>query len=272
MKIKLFLLLALLFFAHGFCGNLTYYGPSGYTYVPSGFVASDWKYSGFTGGELVNLQNVRLYPNYLAFRSSFFDDKLELSFSSVYLFVGEKGYEPQKVANGLLPVIPAVKWNIEDKKGDLIRIGSSAGFVYAYGAYLSTTAQLINIPILQPDLTLAFSLWTERGYGLVGTRLQAADLRGNPLPFAFTAEAGWASSMSLMGRTEESFIAFGTELGLGRNLTLMGGYRKDPSTYYNYDENGNKEDRKEGQNIDGKWSLRLEFYFDGLKKTGGKEL
>ncbi|MDR2580434.1 MAG: hypothetical protein LBC85_05515 [Fibromonadaceae bacterium] len=271
MKIKLPLFLILLLFIQGFCANLTYYGPSGYAFVPNGFVAYDWKYSGFTGGELVSLQNVRLYPKYLAFRSSFLEEKLELSFSSVGLFVSsDDGYGPQRVANGLLPVIPAIKWNIADKNGDLVRVGYSVGYVFVYGTYFSVTTQ-IRTPILQPELTLVASLWTERGYGLVGSKLRGADLRGNPLPIAFTAEAGWASSMDLMGKTEESFIAFGSELNLGKNLMLVGNYRRDPSIYYNYDDAGNKESEKKGQNTNGKWSLRLEFHFDGIKSAGGKE-
>ena len=273
MKFKLFLFLLLLFFSHGLCTHLTYYGPSGYIFVPNGFVAGDWKYTGLTGGELVSLQNVRLYPKYLAFRSSFFGDKLEFSLSSVKLFVGDNGYEPKKVADGLLPVWPSLKWNIADNGMDLVRLGASAGYVYAYGVYFSTTVQLVRTPILQPELTFVLSLWTERGYGMVGTRLQSMDLRGNPLPLAFTAEAGWASSMNLVGQTEESFVAFGTELNLGKNLTLMGGFRKDPSAYYNFDkETGDREDKKEGQNTNGKWSLRLEFHFDGIKNAGGEKL
>ncbi|GBU25543.1 hypothetical protein R83H12_02193 [Fibrobacteria bacterium R8-3-H12] len=267
---KWFLFLLLLFFSKGFCAHLTYYGPSGYIFVPDGFVAGDWKYTGFAGGELVGLQSVRLYPKYLALRSSFFD-RLEVSLSSAYLFVGNDGYEPQKAADGLLPIIPSIKWSIADKAGSLVRIGYSAGYVYAYGVYFSISSKFGNLPVLQPELTLAVSLWTERGFGMLGSRLQCADLHGNPLPLAFTAEAGWASSMSLVGRTDESFIAFGAEFDLGRNLSLMGAYRRDPSTYYNYDGNGNKESEKEHQNKNGKWSLRLGFHFDGIKNAGGKE-
>jgi hypothetical protein len=268
---KLLLFLLLLFFSKGFCAHLTYYGPSGYIFVPDGFIAGDWKYTGFTGGEFVSLQSVRLYPKYLAFRSSFFDDKLEVSLSSAYLFVGDNGYEPQKVADGLLPIVPSIKWSIADKDGSMVRIGYSIGLVYAYGAYFSISSKNSSLPVLQPELTLAVSLGTERGFGMLGSRWRGADLRGNPLPLAFTAEAGWASSMSLVGRTEESFVAFGTELDLGRNLTLMGGYRRDPATYYNFDENGNEESQKANQNKSGKWSLRLEFHFDGIKNAGGKE-
>ena len=269
---KLLLFLLLLFFSKGFCTHLTYYGPSGYIFVPDGFVASDWKYTGFTGGEFVNLQSVRLYPKYLALRSSFFDNKLEVSLSSVYLFVGSNGYEPQKVADGLLPIVPSIKFSIADKDGSLARIGYSVGLAYAYGAYFSISSRFSRLPVLQPELTLAVSLGIERGFGMLGSRLRSADLHGNPLPLAFTAETGWASSMSLVGRTEESFVALGTELDLGRNLTLMGGYRRDPAAYYNFDENGNEINQKGNQNRNGKWSLRLEFHFDGIKNAGGKEL
>jgi hypothetical protein len=264
---KLFLLL--LFFSKGFCAHLTYYGPSGYIFVPDGFVADDWKYTGFTGGELTSLQNMRLYPKYLAFRSYFFD-KWEISLSSVYSFVEDDGYGPQKIKGGLLPVVPSIKWNIADKGGAAARIGYSIGFVYAYGAYFSVSSKFGSLPVLQPELTLAVSLGSSRGYGMLGSRLRGADLRGNPLPLAFTTEAGWASSMSLVGKTEESFIAFGTELDVGKNLTLMGAYRRDPATYFNFDEEGNKESQKYGQNKNGKWSLRLEFHFDGIKNAGGK--
>jgi len=259
-RIPKLLLFLLLFFSKGFCAYLTYYGPSGYIFVPDGFVANDWKYTAFAEGEL----------KYLAFRSYFFD-KLEVSLSSVYLFVGDNGYEPQKFADGLLPFSPSVKWNIADKDGSLARIGYSIGLVYAYGAYFSISSKFSHLPILQPELTLAVSLGTERGFGMLGSRFRGADLQGNPLPLAFTAEAGWASSMSLVGRTDESFIAFGAALDLGRNLTLMGDYRKDPATYYNFDKNGNKENAKEHQNKNGKWNLRLDFHFDGVKSAGGKE-
>jgi len=257
---KLFLLFMLLFFTHVFSAHLTYYGPSGYIFVPSGFVAGYSKYTGFMDEDLS-----------LAFRTSFLENKLEVSFSSVYLFVDEDdGYGPKKVAGGLLPVIPSVKWNIDDKSGNIARFGYSVGYTYVYGVYASATTQLIRTPILQPELTLAVSLRTERGYGFVGSRLQAADLRGNPLPIALTVEAGGAGSMSSIGVSEESFLAFGTELNLGRNLSVRCGYRMDP-IYYNVDEDGKKtNDKKEGQNTDGSWSLRLEFHFDGVKNAGGK--
>jgi hypothetical protein len=271
MKFKLIPFFILLFFLQGFCEPITYYGPSGYIFVPNGFVASSYKYTGFTGGELVSLQNVRLYPKYLAFRSSAFEDKLEISFSSVYRFVDDDGYEPKKIKDGLLPIVPAAKWNIADNNGNVVRVGYSAGLVYAYGVYFSTTTQFARLPILQPELTAAISIWTERGYGMVGSRLQSADLSGKPLPVAFTAEAAWASSMSSIGQTRESFMAYGTELNLGKNLTLMGAFRKELSTYYNYDEDGNKKNEKEGQNKNGKWSLRLDFHFDGIKKASGRE-
>jgi len=272
MKIKLLLLLLFLFFSQGICAHLTYYGPSGYTFVPDAFVADDWKYSGFTGGEFVALQNVRLYPKYLAFRSSFFGEKLEISFSSAYMFVGDNGYKSHKVAEGLLPIVPALKWNVSDNSGKWVRVGTSAGYVYAYGGYFGVTTQLIKTPILQPEFTLAATTTLERGYGLIGGKLRGADFGGNPLPFAFTAEAGWASSIDLVGKTEESFLAFGSELDLGKNLTLSGAFRKDPATYYNYDDSGNRKSEKDGQNTQGKWSLRLNFHFDGIKHAGGKTL
>jgi hypothetical protein len=266
---KVLLLLLMLLFSRGFCTHLTYYGPSGYVFVPDGFVSDNWKYTGFLGRAFMD--SSQSYPYYLAFRSSFFNDKLEISLSSVYLFVGDNGYKAQKIADGLLPVVPSIKWNIADKGGSVARIGYSIGLMYAYGIYFSTSAKFGNLPILQPELTLAVSLLPSRGYGMLGSRFRGADLHGNPLPLAFTAEAGWASSMSLMGRTDESFIAFGAEFDLGRNLTLIGGYRRDPATYYNFDDNGNKESEKEGQNKSGKFTLRLEFHFDGIKNAGGKE-
>ncbi|MDR0517415.1 MAG: hypothetical protein LBH25_10275 [Fibromonadaceae bacterium] len=269
-KVAIFILA--LFASQGFCSRLTYYGPGGYAFVPSGFVADDWKYAGFTGGEQVSLQNVRLYPKYLAFKTAWFDSRLETSLSSAYAFVGNNGYEPHKIKDGLLPIVPAIKWSIGDNSGKYVRIGYSVGAMSPYGTYFSTTTRFFSFPILQPEFTLAVSLWTERGYGMFGSRLQLADLKGKALPLAFTAEGGWASSMNLVGQTEESFMAFGTELDLGNNLTLMGGYRKDPSTYYNYDSDGNKESLKNNQNTGGKWSLRLEFHFDGIKSAGEKQL
>ncbi|GHV17375.1 hypothetical protein AGMMS49938_18120 [Fibrobacterales bacterium] len=255
---KISLFLYLIFVCSAFAIP-TYYGASGYTFVPDGFVGSHSQYSGFIGGELVSLKNVRLYPKYLAFNTALFDNRFELALSSAYSFTGSDGYKPKKIASGLAPIIPSVKVKIADRNGELVRIGYSVGAMVPYGVYLSTSTKL-NTPVLQPELTLAVSLWTERGYGMVGTRLQTADLSGHPLPLAFTAEGGWASSMSLMGETEESFITFGTELALGRNLTLIGNFRRDPTTYYNFDGDGNKEDKKNGQNTEGKWSLRLEFH------------
>jgi hypothetical protein len=272
MKFKLLFLLLFLIVANAAASRLTYYGPSGYIFVPSGFVSNDWKYSGFTGGDFTALQNMRLYPKFLAFRTSAFSDRLEIAVSSSYEFAGDDGYKVKKLGAGLLPVSPSLKWNIADNEGRIVRMGYSAGIVYAYGLYGSITTQFGNLPILQPEFTFAISIGLERGYGMLGGRLQTANFSGEALPLAFTAEAGWSSSTNFIGKMEESFVAFGSELDLGRNLTLLGGFRLDPSTYYNFDNAGKKTTPKEGQNTNGKWSLRLEFHFDGVKSTGEKKL
>ena len=243
-------------------GGPTYYGSSGYAFVPDGFVPADWKYAGFIGGEYVQLKNVRLYPKYQAFRGVFLDQRLELSLTSTYRFVDNDGYGPQRVLNGLLPVIPALKWSLDNQDRGLLRWGYAAGWNAAYGAFLSGSANL-DFPLLRPDFTAALGLWTKRAYSMLGARLQAADLQGHPLPLAFTAEAGWASSVELLGETEEAFAAYGVELGLGRNLTLLGNFRHDPKTYMEADS----DIEKPHQNTGGKWSLRLEYHFNGIKST-----
>jgi len=259
---KIILISLLLLASLVMAGGPSYYGGSGYTFVPDGFVPTDWKYAGFVGGEFVQLKNVRLYPKYQAFRGVLLDNRLEVSLSSTYGFVDEDGFGPKRVAGGLVPIVPGVKWNIDDQTRGPLHWGYSAGFMMPYGVYFSTTAQL-RTPILQPELTAAAGLLSERGYALLGSRLQTADFSGKPLPLAFTAETGWASSVELLGETEEAFIAYGLELDLGRNLTLMGHFRLDPKTYLESDS----EVEKPHQNSDGKWSLRLEYHFNGIKST-----
>lgn len=240
----------------------TYYGASGYTFVPNGFVASDWKYAGFIGGEYVQLKNMRLYPKYQAFRAVFFDKRLEIGLSTTYGFVDESGYSPQKVFNGVLPIVPSIKWNIETQQRGVLSWGYSVGAMAPYGIYFATTGHL-RTPILQPEITAAAGLFTQRGYGMVASRLQTANWQGEPLPIALTAEVGWASSMKQLGESEEAFAAYGLEVDLGRNLTLLGNFRHDPKIYRESEDGP----EKPHQNTDGKWSLRLEYHFNGIKST-----
>lgn len=256
------LLLLLLLAVAAYAGGPTYYGGSGYTFVPDGFVPADWKYAGFIGGEFVQLKNVRLYPKYQAFRAVFLDNRLEISLSSTYSFVDHDGYGPRRVAEGLLPVVPGFKWNIDTQNRGPLRWGYSAGAMAPYGVYFASSAQL-RTPVLQPELTATAGLWTQRAYGMLGSRLQTADLGGKPLPLSFTGEIGWASSVELLGETEEAFIAYGVELDLGRNLTLLGNFRQDPKTYLEADS----EVEKPNQNTNGKWSLRLDYHFNGIKSS-----
>jgi hypothetical protein len=259
---KLFILPILLLAALVCAGGPTYYGVSGYTFVPDGFVPGDWKYAGFVGGEYVQLKNVRLYPKYITFRSVFFDNRLELSLSNTYAFVDGDGYASKRIGDGLYPVVPGFKWSIDKQQRGVLHWGYSVGAMFPYGAIIATTVQL-RTPVLQPELTAAAGLNAARGYGMLGSRLQTADFSGKPLPLALTAELGGASSVEQLGETEEAFVAYGVELDLGRNLTLQGNFRKDPKAY----RESESEIEKPNQNKEGKWSLRLEYHFNGIKST-----
>lgn len=243
-----------------FANGPSYYGASGYAFVPDGFVASDWKYAGFMGGEFVQLKNLRLYPKFMAFRGVFLDNRLEISLSNTYGFVDSDGYGAQRTPTGIMPVVPAIKWNIDTQEYSRLRWGYSVGAMAPYGVYFATSAQL-RTPVLQPELTATASLFSKRGYGMLGSRLQTADLSGKPLPLALTAEIGWASSVEKLGETEEAFFAYGVDLDLGRNLTLQGSFREDPKTYREAETLA----EKPNQNSGGKWSLRLQYHFNGIK-------
>jgi TolB-like protein len=233
----------------------SYYGFSGYNFVPDGFVSSGWKYSGFIGGEYTTLKNVRLYPKYLGFRGVFFDERLELSLSSAYGMVDSNGFSPRRVAKGLAPVVPALKWNFAEQGGRFVHWGWSVGVGAPYGVYAALSTQL-KAPVVQPDFTVAMSLHWEYAYGMFGVRLRAADLSGKPLPFALTAEGAWASSVEQLGTTLEEFFALGASVDLGRNITLLGSYRVDPNTK-----------NAPNPNDVGKWALRLEYHFSGIKSA-----
>jgi len=247
----------------------TMYGATGYTFVPDGFVDHGQNYGGYFAGEYVNLERVRLYPRFLGLRFTAFSNRLEVTGASTYRFVNsEDGFLPRKIGDGLLPIVPGIKWNMDDQQRQYVRWGYSVGLMFPYGAYGAATVRG-KLPILQPELTVALgSTLLNTSYGMLGGRLRLADMEGNPLPLSFSGEGGWAGSMDQLGVTQEAFFAFGAELEMGRNLTWSVNWRRDPRTYLD-DTTGVV---LAGQNTQGRWSLKLDYHFNGVKVVeGGKK-
>ena len=242
----------------------SWYGPSGYSFIPDGFVDQGAKYGGYFAGEFVSLNNARLYPRFTALRWSGMSNRLELSLSSVYSFVNDNGYGPRKIGDGLLPVCPSVKWSVQDQKRTWVRWAFAVGGMAPYGAYGATTVRGL-FPVLQPELTVVLASTLGTTYGLMGGRLRLADLSGKPLPLSLLGDAGWASSMKYLGETKEAFYSLGAEIEMGRNLVFSSVYRQDPREYRNVDTGL----KLPSQNQDGRWSLKLEYRFDGVKQVEG---
>jgi len=250
-------------------GGQTMYGATGYTFVPDGFVDHGQNYGGYFAGEYVSLERVRLYPRFLGLRTTAFSNRLEFTAASTWAFVTSgSGYEPKKIGDGLLPICPGIKWSVDDQQRTYVRWGYAVGLMFPYGAYGSATVRG-KLPILQPELTVAIgSTVLKTSYGMVGGRLRLADLHGNPLPLSFSGEGGWAGSMDQLGETEEAFYSLGAEMDMGRNLTLSLNWRKDPRTYLETET----KDELEGQNKNGRWGLKLDYHFNGVKVAeGGKQ-
>jgi len=243
----------------------TLYGPSGYTFVPDGFVDHNERYGGYFAGEYVGLERIRMYPKFVGFHVTLLSDRLDFSVASTYSFVTKAdGYHPQKVGDGLLPICPAVKWSIADVSKKWVRWGYVAGAMAPYGAFGAATVRA-TLPILQPEFTMSIATtFVSTSYGMLGGRLRLADLDGKPLPLSFVGEGGWAGSMSgKIGETKEAFVSFGTEIDMGRNLTWSVHYRKDPSIYKDPETNA----ILAGQNQGGRWNLKLDYHFDGVKQV-----
>jgi len=249
-------------------GGQTFYGASGYSFVPDGFVDHGDRFGGYFAGEFVSLPSARLYPKYVGLRMTTLADRLELSLSSTYAFVTTSdGYDPKKIGSGLVPIVPGLKWNIDDIHSTYVRWGYSAGAMFPYGAYFSTTASS-KFPILSPELTVAMATtFVQSMNGMIGGRLRVSDLDGKPLPVAFTGEGGWAGSTNgRLGETREAFWVLGLEVQMGRNIEFNVDWRKDPRTY--------KDSANvvlPGQNTDGVWSLKLDYHFNGVKQVKGAE-
>jgi hypothetical protein len=164
----------------------------------------------------------------------------------------------------LFPVIPGVKWSVEDQDRTYVRWGLAAGLMFPYGAYCATTVRG-KLPILQPELSVGLGYNGKTTYGLTGGRLQLADLQGKPLPLAFIADAGWAGYMERLGAVREAFFSLGSEVNMGRNILFSATYRRDPRLYEGF-LSGNA---LIGQNQSGRWSLKLDYRFDGVKHVEG---
>lgn len=243
----------------------SYLGAMGYAFVPDAFVDHGRSYGGYFAGEWTSLQKDRLYPKYLGFYWTSQSKRLEIGLSSSYAFVtDDKGFDPQKIGNGLAPVIPAIKWNIDDQYYHQIRIAFAVGAMFPYGAYGAVTLKPDQWPWLQPELTLvAATTAVKSSHAMGGMRLYLADSQGKTLPLALSAETGWAGSMESLGKVSEGFYAYGLEVAMGRHLTLQILRRVDPNTY----EHSSDPTQVVGQNDQGRWSLKLDYSFNGVKSA-----
>ncbi|HSQ40678.1 MAG TPA: hypothetical protein VLM37_00195 [Fibrobacteraceae bacterium] len=244
----------------------SWYGPSGYAFVPDGFVNHGSSYGGFISGDFSGLERADLYPQYLGFRWSGFSDRLEITLSNCYGMVGDDGYDPEDRRVKRAPVIPGIKWSIDDQNRQYVRIGLVVGAMFPYGLYCASTVQAKN-PILQPELTLGLATVLNTTYGLAGGRLRLADLQGRPLPLSFVADGGWAGYMKRLGEIREAFYSFGGEVEIGRNIVFSATLRKDPRTYKDLDTH----EILEHQNKSGRWSLKVDYHFDGVKQMDGED-
>jgi hypothetical protein len=250
--------------------QLTYFGPSGYSFVPNGFTGST-PYGGSLSGALQSRDQLDLFPHKMSLIGSFMDERLEVSLSNTWSFVSSNGFEERRISD--VPVtmfVPGLKWRLDLQKREWQEWGYVAGIMAPYGVY-TAASWWAKLPLLQPEFTLGVSIWSKKAYALGGARLTLADLSANPLPLAFIADGAWAGSTKMLGETEEGFFSLGMSLDLSRNISLQGVFRKDPSIYYSISESEVDRVRKDNQNTNGTWGMRMTYYFDGVKSVGEGE-
>jgi hypothetical protein len=231
-------------------------GPSGYFWVPNGFIGQDGKHSGSITGDGKSWN----------FGTVFWKDRLEVSISNYYAQKDNDGYKAKRVG---LPVIPALKLKISEEESSLLNWGTALGATLGYGPFFAATAKA-NWPFLQPELTSGISLgvfpnFLSTIYGFAGWKITLADSKANPLPVHILGDAMYASSSKVLGEVEEAFYSLGFEITLAHHLGFQGIWRQDPKTYLEIVEDREVFAVLPNQNKAGEFQFRFVYNFDALK-------
>lgn len=243
----------------------TIYGSTGMAFVPNGWVGGPRNSLSITGD--FSESGKGLYPRRLAFRTTWWDERLELALSNTSRSMNKEGYSLHKKD---LLLLPSFKWALDHHALGKLHWGYAAGFNMPYGAFFMSSASL-RTPLLQPEISLGLSMLLQRGYGLASASLRLADLQGRSLPVALFAEGAWAGSTNALGETEEGFISGGFNIAFGGNMLFQGVYRRDPKVYRIIENDIVTDRAKPNQNTSGQMALRLVFRFDGVKNEGGAQ-
>ena len=208
----------------------TVYGVGGLNFVPGGLFSAGGDVGGSLGGttEKSPLWQVSLYGR-------FFDQRLEVSGSNLWRLVESDsvGWNPGTVS--VVPIVPSLRWILDQETRGVHTWGYAAGFSMPYGAFASAGWKG-RLPWLSPeaDLGLGTRLSTISAFG--GVALDVCDGSGEVLPLRLTADVSISGATQTLGRPDEAFWSLGVSTRLGRNLTFEVVHRRD-RTYASPPEN-----------------------------------
>jgi hypothetical protein len=226
----------------------TLYGTSGSNFTPNGFTAEGGRWgvslSGSPGSQDL----------YLSGRGLFLDRRLEVSVSNLYGLVEADtlGFRSQNTS--VVPIVPSIKWQLDQDSAGRQTWGYSAGLSLPLGAY-GTVGWKMRLPILSPELHVGLGFPIRSLHAFGGLALQVCDLDGQKLPVRLQLDGNFAASTGTLGHPEEGYLAAGVATSLGRNLTVLVSHRRDR----HYDAPADR------QNTQGTSWLRLLWTFDGIK-------
>jgi len=231
----------------------TVYGVGGLNFVPGGLSDESGALGGTLGG---TTQKSPLWE--VSIHGRFLDNRLEISGSNLWRLVASdsSGWKPGKVS--VAPIIPSLRWTLDQEVRGIQTWGYSVGVSMPYGAFAAAGWRL-KLPWLSPevDLGLGTPLRTVSAFG--GAALDLCDGSGERLPLRLSADASISGATQTLGRPDEGFWSVGISTRLGRNLTFEVVHRRD-RTYTATDP-----DRRP----DGVSFLRLLWSIDPAPRTAG---
>ena len=260
---KRLLILGIVFLWHTVWSQQTYSGLSGYIFLPDAFESKS-TFGASVSGNFAEAKDLNIIPAQYSVFGSFFNNRLQIALSNTYWFVdSEEGF----IANHnhiTMPVLPAVKFQLQKEAIGVHEWAYSIGGNLNLGAY-AVAGWRARWPWLQPEAHGGISLIT-RFYVFGTMALHLANAKGEPLPLSIAFETAISASAEVIGETDEGFYAVSLQSMLGPHVAIQMSYREDPNIYRIVSANGSRPfPLRAKQNQSGVFNMKLMFFFEGVK-------
>jgi hypothetical protein len=213
----------------------SYYGFTGLTFIPNAQVFPEKRFGASYSSEPSLGSNLNLQPFSLRLIYGFKGNQVEISATNTPFYASERMYKGVSISYGvpdfeiIMPVFPALKYQIMKMHSSNYYVGMATGFSLPYGAYY-VADKFFDVSLF--DLTIHTGVGTKlttyhvfAGLSFTfGNRLGEIQ-RGFNLEMLL--EAAWGGSLKQLDKKEEAFVSLSFRHGWTSELYITTFIRYD---------------------------------------------